>query len=65
MRQADRNMKLLKEKKNILDRQVAAARQLEDKEKSKADAELSKVKADLDKARKDAENAQNQLDALQ
>ena len=65
MKQADRNMKLLNEKKKILDRQLAAARQLEDKEKAKAETELSKVNTDLNRAQKDAENAQNQLDALQ
>ena len=55
-------MKLLNEKKKILDRQVAAARQLEDKETAKAESELNKVNSDLDRAKKDAENAQLQLD---
>ena len=56
-KQADRNMKLLNEKKKILDRQLAAARQLEDKEKARAETELGKVNADLDRARKDAAGA--------
>ena len=36
MKQADRNMKLINEKKKILDRQLANAKQLEDKEIAKA-----------------------------
>ena len=36
MKQADRNMKLINEKKKILDRQLAHAKQLEDREVGKA-----------------------------
>ena len=55
MKQADRNMKLINEKKKILDRQLAHAKQLEDKEVGKAQSELNRVNMDLDRARKDAE----------
>ena len=48
-------MKLINEKKKILDRQLANAKQLEDKEIAKAQSELNRVNMDLDRARKDAE----------
>ena len=65
MKQADRNMKLINEKKKILDRQLAAAKQLEDKEAQRAQNELNKVNVDLERQKKEAETAQMQLDQLQ
>ena len=65
MKQADRNMKLINEKKKILDRQLATAKQLEDKEAQRAQNELNKANIDLERQKKEAETAQMQLDQLQ